>query len=729
MFSALSLMAEYRESGNNDDFLKDLRDNCASDEGEWHPIRTEGQKDIKFIGGDPWDAEEKRYRASKGRLCLSFDELGQYTNQAINDLFQNKRAIKVTPISSGASDKEAELRADAIRQIEYRSNAQQAYTVMFENAIQRSFGWVRVFTRYVDPKTKGETEIVIGSIPNPDMITPGPFVMPNGSDLKRLTNREVRTHAEFKREFPRARIKDLSSTELMSLDNISGWLRPNQVTIAEHWVKDEDGHVCQYFTNGIEIFKKVEWPGKEIPFVPCLGKVLYVQSEGKTERQIHSMIRLAREPFQAYCFTMTSIAEKLAQMPKFPYFVRKGSLSAASLADLVRSVTEPVAAIEVEAMLPEMQTGPPEFPQRNPIDLADIQAGMAAAEAFRRTIQAAIGQSPLPTMAQRRNEKSGVALKEITDTGQRGSYHFVAHHEAAVTRVGEILNDLLTSHHGTEPKGLAVRKADDKTQMVQLNDPSWVNPDTQQPEHLAFSDAGFDVTLSTGPAVDSEREAASDFADLLLQSPEIAQIVGPEVMKQIIAISIKLKDVGPLGDQMAELISPSKQQGQDDPQQMKAQMQKAQQAMDMQSKQLEALTQQLQTDQVKADNAIKLQDLKNQHDIALQVQKDATAIKVAWLNARSKGVQIQMEADEEMIALGMDQQHEATQNEADRQHEAAMQAMQGGQAAQQTDQQGTQQAQQSAQDHQQQLEQGAAGHEQSLEQGAQQAALAPQPEA
>lgn len=709
-------MAEYRETGNNDDFLKELRDNYAADQAEWEPIAREGRTDIRFVGGDAWDAAERRSREANNRLCLNFDELSQYTNQCINDILQNKRAVKVTPNGNGANDQEAELRANRIRQIEYRSNAQQAYTTMFENTIQRSFGWVRIISKYLNQQ-KSQQELIIQAVPNPDMITPGPFVMPDGSDIKRLWFHEWRTHTEFKREFPKAKVKDFGSSDLLSMPGVSSWLSPDRVMVSEYWVKKDDDSVCQYFTNGLEVFKKTEWPGKDLPFVPCFGKVLYVTEGGKTDRHIHSLIRLARDPFRAYCYVRTSEAELLSQLPKFPYFIRRGSLTPDELVLLQKSVSEPVAVIQIEPMIAEMSaTGPPEFPQRNPLDLGTLAGMDAIAEACRRAIQAAIGQSPLPTTAQRRNEKSGVALKQIEDSGQRGSYHFTAHYEAAITRVGLILNDLLKPYHSDQQE-MTVRKPDDTTQVVRMNDPGWVNPDTQQPQHLTFSDASFDVTLSTGPQNDSQREAQSDFADLLLQSPEIAQIIGPQNMAKVLAKVIKLKNVGPLGDAIADIIDPPQQQGQVDPQQQQAMMQKAQQTMDTQSKQLEALTETIKTDKVKVDGQIEIARMNN-----------AARIEVAKIAAMSKGVQVQLEADEEMIALGYEQQHEATQNEQDRQHEAAMAAMNHEQGMQAGAQQGAQASQQSAQDHQQQLEQGAMGHEQALEQNQQTADLAP-PEA
>lgn len=746
-------MADYRGSGNNDDFLKELRENYAADEAEWQKIRDEGRKDIRFISGDSWAEDVRRERESKGRLCLNFDELSQFVNQVVNESRQNKRAIQITPTGSGANDQKAQLRADMIRQVEYRSNAQIAYTTMFENTVQRSFGWLRIIARYVSDRSFDQ-ELIITPIPNPDLVLPGPHVMSDGSDISRLWFHETRTHEEFKREFPGATKKDFSSPDVLALPQVSAWVQAKSVMIAEYWVKETkrknlhlvrlpDGsakavlddeipkgakpevlktrvvdavNVCQYFTNGVEILKKTEWPGKDIPFVPCYGKVLFVTQGGSTERRMLSLVRLARDPQQLYNYYRTCEAELVGMTPKFPYFVRRGSLTPGELEKLQHSNEEPEAVIEVEALLPEMSaTGPPEFPQRNPYE-PPIQALEVGAESARRGIQASVGSSPLPTQAQRHNEKSGIALKQIQDSAQIGSFHLADNYSTALMRTGVIVNDLLPYYHDTV-REVTRRKPDDTTSTARLNDPEWVNPDTQKAELLSLEGGDYDVTISTGPKVDSEREAASDFADLIVSSPQIAQVVGPEKMSKLIAKSIKLKNVGPMGDAMAEIIDPTKQEGQDDPEQMKAQMMKAQQLLDASSKQVEALTHQIQTDQVKMDGQIKLQEMK-----------DATSIRVAEINAAVKGYQVEAQhaADHEADALG--HAVEMHEGEQDRQHEAALAAMNHEQGMQAGAQDGAQQAQQSAQDHQQSLEQGAAGHEQQLEQGAQAEALAPQPE-
>ena len=128
---------------------KEIRDQFSHDTAELEEIRREANKDMRVIEGNPWSDDDRLQRTDAGRPCLSFDELGQYMNQAINDVRQNKRGIIVTPVGGGATDKTAEFRQGKIRDIEYRSNAQQAYTTMYGNAVQRGYGFLRLVPRYV----------------------------------------------------------------------------------------------------------------------------------------------------------------------------------------------------------------------------------------------------------------------------------------------------------------------------------------------------------------------------------------------------------------------------------------------------------------------------------------------------------------------------------------------------------------------------------------------------
>jgi hypothetical protein len=707
---------------------------------EWREIRQEARTDMRYVAGDPWDPKDRQARDDAGRPCLSLDELGQYVNQLINQVRQHKRAIQVTPVGNGANDATARFRADLIRQIEYRSNAQQAYTVGFENTVQRSYGFWRVKPRYVSDRSD-EQELIIEPLVNPDLVTIDPDILkPDGSDMGYAWVAESWSKKEFKRRFPKAKVQDFTS-ELQTA--LPAWVGDNRIQVAEYWavtkkqrrlkmLQKPDGgklgvfedelaqapelaalkvlsertvdtpSVVQYLTNGVEILERTEWPGTTIPIICCFGKVLYVDEGSGSKRKILSLVRLARDPYMLYCFYRTAEAEQVGMSTKFPYFIRRGSLKPEEQNKLAESLHQPVAFIQVESALD--QAGPgfvPEMPVRNPFEPA-IQVLEVGAEGARRAIQAAMGTSPLPTTAQRRNEKSGVALQEMRSAEQQGSFHFIDHYEAAITRTGAVIDELIPFYYDTA-RDVTVRTPADETSLMRINDPT--TPDEESGEPIMADRGQHDVTLSTGPSMDSEREAASTFADQLAANPNVFALIGDLV--------IKLKNLGPIGDEMAErlhaMLPPPIQQLDSEkapiPPEVQAQMQQAQQVIDTLAKELQAKTKLVETDAAKQQGQMAIEQMRQEFETRraelearTRLELEKMKIVADLLKTRATLEQKQTEAmidqathelDAAVAVAGAREEREAVSQEADkdRAHQAgqsdADRAFQAEQAARQ----------------------------------------------
>ncbi len=670
--------------------LKELRDQFEYDTNEWREIRQEGRTDMLCIAGRIWEAIDPQglqQRQKVNRPALNFDELSQYVNQVINDIRQNKRAIKVTamPPTGGVApqdtdqlEAEARFRANLIRQIEYRSNApRDAYTVMFENAVQRSYGACRVVPAWVDREHTAQ-ELLIKPIYNPDQLTiDADSQCPDGADMKHAFYHEWWPTADFKRRWKHAKTGNLFDKALSTLSRSPQWARQGRVLVSERWIKRDDGSIVQQLTNGYDFLEDEKpWPGQHLPFVICLGKVLYLDSGEGSKRVIHSLVRLARDPAMLVSYYRTTEAELVGLTPKFPYFVRQGSLDPIQLANLAKSLHEPVPVIEVKASVDGMPAGaPPEFPSRQPYEPAIAPLEMGA-ESARRAVQSAMGTNFLPTDAQNRNQKSGKALGKIETASQRGSYHFVDHFEGSVSRVGVILNDLLDYYYDSA-RDVTVRKPDETPEIVRINDP-------QAQGSISLTKAGqFDVTISTGPSFDSEREAASDFADVLVGiSPQIFQLLGPLI--------VKLKNLGPIGDEMAELLEavqpPEIRQAKaakNDPQAAarelmatKAELQKVMQAAGamQQALETEQAKQQATVARAEIDKRTELEKAQIQRDTQVELErlKAATQIRIAEINASIKGYTVEAEhrAAHEAQALGA--AVDADEAERGRMHDAAM---------------------------------------------------------
>ena len=707
---------------SNDADLKAYRELFADDSAEWHEIRREGTLDMRYASGDPWDARDRLAREQAGRPCLTLDEIGQYTNQVTNDVRANKRAVKFAPVGNGANDKTAQFYANKWREVEYRSKAQIGYTIAFDNAVNRSYGFVRVATRYESARAVNQ-DLWIDPVHNPDLVTPDAgALMPDMSDQRHCWVREPWRIDDANRRWPDAKIEKGSRGHSDLIREYATWITANQVWIAEHWkirtrrrkllivqpaaappsngngqpaqpadpigvFEDEfdgqgqvldtrpvdDPSVYQCLTNGVEILEETPWPGKYIPIVACLGKVIYLDDGVGARRKILSMIRLARDPFMAYCFYRTCEIENVGMTTKNPYWAYEGQLSPAQMIAIARSMHEPVAVLTASPTTEKTGTQLLPLPVRN-VNEPYIQGLSVGAEEMRRAIQAAMGQSPLPTMAQRRNEKSGVALKQIEETGQRGSFHFTDHYLDMIAQVGRIGEDLMDKIYDT-PRSVGIRLPNDEAKVIRINDPRAQESVSTKGDHL--------VTVSSGPSFESERTAGSEFADTIVASP-VLQLVGPEKAPKLISAAIRLKNLGAIGDEMADIIDPKAQgDGPPDPAQLQAALQEAgaklqqleqiatqmKQALDTeQAKQaatvekarIDAEAKQAQTD---ADNAFKLK---------IATMDNATKIRVAEISAATKGYADEAAHAAAHEALALEQVHEISQAEQARQFDVEM---------------------------------------------------------
>jgi len=759
----------------DDDDLKEIRELYTHDSHEWSDIVKEGDIDMRYAAGDPWEPLDRQAREEADRPCLNADEINQFLNIAVNDVRVNKRAVEFSPNGRGASEKTAALYADKMREVEYRSQAQVAYTTAFQDAVMRGYGFLRVNTRFTSERSFDQ-DIWIEPVHNPNLVTPDcRALMPTMSDMEHIWLREVYSHADYNLRFKENQIDSRHVSDLAREAPL--WVDSTRVFVGEYWrkrytlkkllyitpqVPPQPGSVLglqqpqtvqarplalfeddfkasgslgtvhrerevdvpvveQILTNGVEILQTNPWAGKYIPFVACLGRVLYLSDTGKQRRVIGSMIRLARDPQMLYAFIVTNEAESFGMAPKFPYFVYEGQLDARNLDLLNNSNKAPVAVIEVKPQIEGIGGDQPvPMPQRNPYD-PPAQAYEIAKESARRMIQAAMAQTPLPTAAQRSNQKSGKALQKIDELGQRGSYHFTDHYLDMIQQVGVICEDLFEQvYDGT--RDIGARKGNDEAYNVPINDPTNPESESMSGDHL--------VTVSTGPSFDSQRDEASDFADTLASmGPQLFAVLGPMI--------VKLKNLGPIGDEMVELLetlqppevralSAAKAKP-GDPKQMQselvtaqAQIKKMQEVMgkmeealktdaakanaglqaaqfkaqaDGQQAQLEAQTKQqlavldakLKTDLalLQAEIESKKQLAETDRQLALQVMKNSATIAVAHLSAATKGLALNAHAEEEAQALGfdaeqadMDREQEATltseQADLDRQHEAEM---------------------------------------------------------
>jgi hypothetical protein len=174
-------------------------------------------------------------------------------------------------------------------------------------------------------------------------------------------------------------------------------------------------------------------------------------------------------------------------------------------------------------------------------------------------VQAAMGTNSLPTAAQRNNEKSGIALERIQKAQDIGSFHFLDNFDRALMLLGRAMIERFKAVYGQEDREMMLIKADGKNRSVRLNTAEpYADTDTRELVQYTVGQGSHAVTISTGPSAQSQREVVDQFIDTLIQNLKNLPIP-PPIQAKILAIAIQMKDLGPKGDELSELISPQEQ--------------------------------------------------------------------------------------------------------------------------------------------------------------------------
>jgi hypothetical protein len=707
----------YKPSKEDEAVLLELRERYEYAKDKWAPIIAEGRTDMRYIAGQTWDEADKVNR--KGRLTLEFDQLGQYLNQVENAWRQNKRSIKVTPKGAGANDQTAMLRGDRIRQIEYESHAQEAYIAGFRGGLERSFGYVRVIDERESPKSFNRA-LRVRSVPNPEQVLPDPdFRLVAGGDWQYLFYLFPMPRREFQKRWPNAK----TSAFMMELKTIApDWHQQDQVLVAEYWrivsesknlvlvgrteadaqtyYEDElekaveDGKILpgskvfhqetvdvpkveKRLTNGVEILagedgKKVYvWPGPFIPFSACYGKMLYMSEQGISTRVILSFIRLARHAQKYFNWVKSTSAEAVKMPVRAALWAVRGQLTPDEMEEANDSLNSPRLVLTYGAKTEDTGEQILSAPTRPPMNV-DLSGYSYEAESAKRDIQAALGRYNASVGKSDSSVHSGLQQKALDAQSDQGSYHFTDAGDAMIEHVGEILDAALDSFDDTAKEAM-FRSTDGVTKGIRINDPTAIGPDGK-PAHVTMTGEHL-VTIGTGPAFDSDRDVVSKFLDGLLGNMEgIARIVGPKVASQLLSLAIKLRNLGPLGEKMAEIISPDQGQQGGDPQQLQQRLMDAEKAM-------QSLHAALQKAEAGNETKIQIAQMDNatKQQIA-QADRDSKAadrevkLAVAELSAKMKDVQLFMEESQLVGARAHEVVTDAIQHERDLQLQREQQA-------------------------------------------------------
>lgn len=536
---------------------------CEDRESE---ARTLWKADLRFANGDPdngyqWEDSLRKQRELDKRPCLTTNKVKQHNRQITNDARQNKPAIRVYAVDSGADKKTAEVFNGVIRHIENNSNADTAYDIAGEFAVDAGLGYWRVTTDYAADDSFDQ-EIYIKAVPNPLNVYLGRHAEPDGSDAKCGFIFEDMPREEFEAKYP-----DCEPIGWPT-DGGTDWLSDKTIRVAEYFkiveesdtlcagpdgetfklseldeaqakaVKDDETiqkrkvsvRKCKwYLIAGDQILDRRDWLGKYIPIVRVVGEE--VEIDGKIDRKGHT--RALKDAQRMYNYWSSAGVEYGALQGKQPYLAPvEGIAGYEKYWDNLNTTNLPYLPYNSV----DQQTGNQiPMPQRQmpPVTAPMYMEGMRVAS---EEMKMASGQYDA-SLGQKSNETSGRAIMARQREGDNATFHFVDNVARAIRYTGKILVDLIPKVYDTARvvRILGEDGTDDRAQFdpeapkayQQITDAAGAVTEIYNP-----SVGRYDVTVQVGPSYGSKRqEAFQALSEISARNPQLMQVAGDLVMK------------------------------------------------------------------------------------------------------------------------------------------------------------------------------------------------------
>lgn len=694
-----------RKPRQDPDLLKEIRDNYDWALDYWREIHREGNADVKFIAGDPWDPKDVAAREAleQKRPHLVFDEGSQYLNMFGGQARQQKRSPKVEPVDERVDSETATVMQERMYHIEYVSRGQAHNIKGLMDAASRGYGWISLRKRYSTERGR-EQEPCWNPVANPDSRLMDPNAKePDGSDMEFCFVHDPVKKSYVKSKWPWAKnlggddVKEIILTEYWKvrkqpvdccylledgsengMEVYESELGPNAEISETHVnglpITDEreieesqvTKYICQIIgpemaertdaaspADSVEILEEEPWDGKYIPEIPVFGQQYYTNENGKVKCVYLSMLRRARDPMQLLNLTRSNEAELVSMTPKTRFLGYEGQFEGHE--DEFKNIgTSPLAYLQVRPVADPVtnQILPlPEAIRWEP----PIQALELLAQSCQNAIRSAVGQLASPELDK---TKSGVALEKIRQGGESAVYHILDNYERALEQVGRVMGDLLERTHDSTRKEM-VRNAAGESRLVTFNAP-YDNEKGQRRHHKIIPGA-FAYTISTGPSYQSQFEQASEFIDILVgKVPEL--LIDGQGHTVFGDLFVKLKNMGPIGDQIMErfkkLLRPELQEQEVEiPPQVLAEMQKAQKVIDFLAEKVNHLQDVLESKMLELQS----EERRNETD-------NKTKLAIAEINAQVKENIEQLTTSMDQIALKMNQQFEAMMAKMEHEH-------------------------------------------------------------
>ena len=563
------------KASNDDALLATARERARDGATYWKDNWAAAEDDLNFLAGEQWPSQVKTERELEERPCLVNNVLPTFVDQVMGDQLQNKPSIKVSAVDPASVDTEegeqeelkisnragkkdyslGEVFTGAIKNIEYNCDAETAYDMAFQSALESGIGFLRVLSDYANEETFDQ-ELLIKHISDQFSV----IIDPNAREIDKSDASWIIVDDNMPKDAFKEQYPGVEAEALASSTDQGEWYTEKTVRVSEYftrelilkeqsllsdgrlvWAEDLEPILDELAAGGITVKRsrkvktyKVIWRKitgnavlegpielhcTTIPIVPVWGKSITI----KKKTIYRSLIRYSKDAQRMANYWDSAAAESIALAPKAPFIGAEGHTEGRE-DEWENANTKNLAIL---TYIPQFPNDPgPRRDQPSAVPAAELTMASTATDKIKGTIgmfDASIGAQG--------NETSGRAIIARQRESDTGTFKFIDNLSKAISRIGRLLVEMIPPTYDSE-RVMRLKFEDETEDYVILNQ---LVLDEQTNEWVTIHDLNvskYDVVVNTGPAYSTQRMEAAEAMIQFAQAVPAAAAVMADLIAQ-----------------------------------------------------------------------------------------------------------------------------------------------------------------------------------------------------
>jgi hypothetical protein len=536
--------------------------------------RKRAKAAMLFREGDQWD-HDVITSASEDSPELTINLTDAFVRRVVNNIKQQRPRGKCHPVGDGADIELAEIINGIGRHVEYRSEADIAYDLAAERAVDAGEGYFRLVAEYEGPRSFRK-DLRILPIRNIFSVYMDPgAIMPSGADQNWCIISTPMKRQEYKRCYPNA--KNVNWNDIDHNGERLDWESKEHVRLAEYFrirevpeklyqivnkagkehmlyqseLKRITGEVvaledavdvlgkagARIISERDSVKRRVEWfrlnglvmlerqiiPGQYIPVFRVDGNS--VDIDGMIRRR--GMVDAMMDPQRMVNYGEVAKIKRLGLAPKAPWVAAEGQLDGHPEWDDANQ--KPYSVLTYKPVVIETGSLPIMIPPPARQEPAQIEAGFSEfVQGMRSNLVAVAGMPNEPGQDEQGVVVSGKAINRRQWLSDQSHFQYYDHLTQAIAQCWRVMTEWIPVYYSEPGRMQRIIGEDSTPQMVKINDHGGEEGESINQIKNDVSVGTYDVVMDTGPGYETKREEGAQNLVDMIKIPPLAEVIAKQ---------------------------------------------------------------------------------------------------------------------------------------------------------------------------------------------------------